>query len=78
MTQPTERELSTSEAAEWLGVSHSFLVTNLLETDKIPFQAVGTHRRIALSDLLAYQTEQERRLVALEELAALDQELALY
>ena len=75
---PTEQELSTFEAAKLLGVSRPFLISNLLETGIIPFHRVGSHRRIALRDLMAYQTEQQRRYALLEELAALDQELGLY
>lgn len=75
---PTEQELSTFGAAKVLGVSRPFLISNLLEAGKIPFHRVGTHRRIALRDLMTYQAEQERRYALLEELTALDQELGLY
>lgn len=75
---PTEQELSTFEAAKLLGVSRPFLISNLLEAGKIPFHRVGNHRRIALSDLLAYQTELERRYAILDEITAADQEMGLY
>lgn len=74
---PTEEELSTFEAAHLLGVSRPFLIANLLDTGVIPFHLVGTHRRIALRDLLAYQQEKQRQQTVLNELAALDQELGL-
>lgn len=75
---PTKTELSTFEAARLLGVSRPFLITNLLDTGKIPFRRVGSHRRIALPDLAAYQAEQERGRKILDELTALEQELGLY
>lgn len=75
---PTEQALSTFEAAKLLGVSRPFLISNLLEAGKIPFHRIGNHRRIAISDLLAYQTELERRYALLDEIAAADQDMGLY
>jgi excisionase family DNA binding protein len=53
-------ELSSAQAAEYLRVSRQFLV-NEADAGRIAFRKVGTHRRFALKDVLAYHamTEQE-------------------
>jgi excisionase family DNA binding protein len=53
-------ELSSAEAAEYLRVSRQFLV-NEADAGRIAYRKVGTHRRFALADVLAYHamTEQE-------------------
>ena len=74
---PMDAELTTNEAARQLKVSRPFLV-GLLEKGEIPYRRVGTHRRIRFRDLCAYKQENDRkRLEALEELSALDQEYGL-
>lgn len=71
-------ELTTQQAADVLHVSRPFLVTQLLETRKIPYHKVGTHRRVRLDDVLRYkeQIDKDRRQV-LDELTAQAQELGL-
>jgi excisionase family DNA binding protein len=59
---PEDEAFTTQAAADFLGMSRPYLL-RLLEAGKIPYHRVGTHRRILLRDLRAFQAErdQERR-----------------
>lgn len=62
--------LTTQAAAELLGISRPTLI-RLLEAGEIPYLQPGRHRRVQLTDLLAYQDRtRRRRREALDEMAA--------
>jgi len=70
-------ELTTQQAADILNVSRPHLVQQL-EACAIPYHKVGTHRRIKMSDLVAYRKKShEQSRAALQELADQAQELGL-
>jgi len=72
---PSNAMLTTQQAANILNVSRPYLI-KLLEAGEIPFEKVGTHRRVAFGQLMEYRRrdDQERRSAA-DELTELGQEL---
>jgi excisionase family DNA binding protein len=74
---PSNQEFSTVEAAHFLNVSRPFLIKEI-ESGKLPHRMVGTHRRVAFEDLIAYARKmRERQEAALERLAENSRELGL-
>ncbi|SDT61299.1 helix-turn-helix domain-containing protein [Actinoplanes derwentensis] len=72
------RELTTTEAARVLGVSRPTL-TAMLDRAEIKSHRVGTHRRVALQDLLAYRRQRvAQQRTAYEALMAEQDELGIY
>ena len=75
---PHQTVLSTSEAAQLLGVSRPTLV-RLLESGEMPFEKPGRHRRVRLADLLAYQQRSRRsRAALLDQMVADAEDAGLY
>src|SRR6266581_5904690 len=75
---PHQTALSTSEAAQLLGVSRPTLV-RLLESGEMPFDKPGRHRRVRLADLLAYQQRSRRgRAALLDQMVADSEHAGLY
>jgi excisionase family DNA binding protein len=69
------KELSTKQAAELLHVSRPFLVRNLLGKE-IPFEKVGSHRRVRIEDVLAYRERRGRaRRALLDDMTAAAQDV---
>lgn len=74
---PSKQEFSTVEAANFLNVSRPFVVKEIDE-GRLPYRMVGTHRRVAFEDLLAYARRMhENQAAALERMADNARELGL-
>jgi excisionase family DNA binding protein len=74
---PSNQEFSTVEAAHFLNVSRPFVIKEI-ESGRLPHRMVGTHRRVAFEDLIAYARKvRERQEAALERLAENSRELGL-
>lgn len=74
---PIHKSLTTQEAADLLNVSRPYLI-KLLEQGKIPFEKVGSHRRIKAEDLFKYQSYlAEDKKAALSELTQQAQDLGM-
>lgn len=75
--EPIDRQLTTQQAAELLGVSRNTLV-RLLDEHELPYERLGDsrHRRLRLHDVLAYRdrkrTDRRSRLDELTRQAAED------
>lgn len=74
---PSNQEFSTVEAAHFLNVSRPFVVKEI-DTGRLPHRLVGTHRRVAFEDLIAYARKmREHQESALERMADNARELGL-
>lgn len=75
---PQHTVLTTSQAADLLGISRPTLV-RLLEDGKIPYDKPGRHRRIRLGDVLAYQERARRgRAAGLDEMVRVSEDAGIY
>lgn len=71
-------DLTTAQAAAVLGVSRPTVV-RLIDAGKLPARTVGTHRRLALGDVLAYRdASASRRHDALDRMTRQAEDLGLY
>lgn len=75
---PENQQLTTQRAADLLGVSRPHLI-KLLEAGELPYHKAGSHRRIYLKDLIAYQKRRDaERKEALDRIAREAFESGLY
>lgn len=77
---PLDQQLTTQEAADFLGISRPTFV-KLLEQGEMPYQrpAAGRHRRVRLSDVIDYQVRRRReRRATLDQLTVDAVEAGLY
>lgn len=75
---PTEKEITTLQAADLLNVSRQYLV-RLLDEGRIPFTKTGKHRRVRIEDLLRFKAKRdEERKATLEELTGLSEDYGGY
>ena len=68
--------LTTTEAADFLGVSRPYL-TRLLKTGKLPYRKKGNRHLVPVAALQAFKAEREGKLEELTALAAAEEDLGV-
>jgi len=72
------KEVTPTEAAVLLGMSRQ-QVRRLMDAGMLPFRMVGTHHRLRVADLRAFdQAERERQTKAMDEFTALENNFGLF
>jgi excisionase family DNA binding protein len=75
---PEDEAFTTQAAANFLGMSRQSFV-NLIESNKIPFFTVGSHRRVLYKDLIAFRERRDgERRKGLDKLAKEVADAGLY
>lgn len=59
VVMPEDETFTTQAAADFLGMSRQHLV-DLIEKNEIPHHRVGSHRRVTLKDVRAYQEVRDK------------------
>ncbi|MGO1608136.1 MAG: helix-turn-helix domain-containing protein [Brevibacterium yomogidense] len=68
---PTSQTLTTQQAADLLGISRPTLI-KALDGGKLPYTRSGSHRRIALTDVLDYREKRRQEQYAAIDALAVD------
>ncbi len=72
----TEPMLTTTEAADFLGVSRPYL-TRLLKAGKLPYRKTGNRHLVPATALREFKTKRDRQLDQLDRLATAEEDLGL-
>lgn len=72
----TEPTLTTTEAADFLGVSRPYL-TRLLKAGKIPYRKKGNRHLVSAGALRDFKARRDRQLDQLDRLATAEEDLGL-
>jgi excisionase family DNA binding protein len=68
--------LTTTEAADFLGVSRPYL-TRLLKTGQLPYRKKGNRHLVPTSAVQRFKAERDRKLAALDAMAEAEAELGI-
>jgi excisionase family DNA binding protein len=68
--------LTTTEAADFLGVSRPYL-TRLLKSGKLPYRKKGNRHLVPADALERFKAERDRRLTELDDLATAEEDLGV-
>lgn len=68
VVMPQEKQLTTQQAGELLGLSRPYVI-RLLDEGEMPYTLAGKHRRIALRDVLACAQRRADRKEAFDQIA---------